>query len=253
MLAIVWLGDWPFTALVLVTGILILREWNTITKGTPVDMALGAFILVITVFLAHIGLDGFAVSLLTGFVTGIMLVDVIRKGKSRWMVSGLFYACLPVLALIMIRTSQIQALQAIVFILVTVWVTDSAAYFAGRAIGGPKLWPSVSPNKTWAGLLGGMAGAAIAGGIFAWATGNASMVGLILLGAVLALVSQGGDLFESSVKRRFNVKDSGNIIPGHGGIMDRVDGLVAAAVFAAIVGASRAGFENVAAGILQWN
>ncbi len=114
-------------------------------------------------------------------------------------------------------------------------VTDIAAYTSGRTIGGPKLWPSVSPNKTWSGLIGGVAAAALAGALFSWALGTGSPRWLAILGFVLGVVAQGGDLAESALKRHFGIKDSSDLIPGHGGVMDRMDGIVTASVAAAVI------------------
>jgi phosphatidate cytidylyltransferase len=132
-----------------------------------------------------------------------------------------------------------------------VWVTDIGGYFAGRGIGGPKLWPRVSPNKTWAGAIGGFAASLMVATGFA-VFGLGRMGPLLVLGAALSIVSQLGDLFESAVKRRFGVKDSSQIIPGHGGLLDRLDGFVAAVVLAAIFGFLRDGADGVGRGLMVW-
>ena len=140
---------------------------------------------------------------------------------------------------------------AILFVFAMVWASDILGYFCGRGIGGPKLWPRVSPKKTWAGAIGGFAGSiAIALG-FAVA-GAGRVVPLALIGALLSIVSQLGDLLESAVKRRFDVKDSSHIIPGHGGLMDRLDGFIAAVVVAALIGTLRAGPDAAGRGLLLW-
>ena len=127
-------------------------------------------------------------------------------------------------------------LALLVWLFVVVWTTDTAAYFAGRAIGGPRLAPAISPSKTWAGLCGGMLGAALTGALAAWLLGSGRLLQAAGLGALLAVVAQLGDLVESGSKRAAGVKDSGTLIPGHGGLLDRVDGLLfAAPVFAAMV------------------
>jgi phosphatidate cytidylyltransferase len=132
-----------------------------------------------------------------------------------------------------------------------VWVTDIGGYFAGRGIGGPKLWPRVSPKKTWAGAIGGFAASlAVAAGFAALSLGRTGT--MLVLGAVLSIASQLGDLLESAVKRRFGVKDSSNIIPGHGGLLDRLDGFVAAVVLAAIFGVLRGGVDGVGRGLMVW-
>jgi phosphatidate cytidylyltransferase len=130
-------------------------------------------------------------------------------------------------------------------------VTDIGGFFAGRGIGGPKLWPRISPKKTWAGAVGGFAASLVVAAGFA-AFGLGKSVPLLLTGAALSIVSQLGDLFESAVKRRFGVKDSSNLIPGHGGLMDRLDGFVAAVVLAAIFGALRGGMDGAGRGLMIW-
>jgi phosphatidate cytidylyltransferase len=136
-------------------------------------------------------------------------------------------------------------------VLLVVWAADIGGYFAGRGIGGPRLWPSVSPKKTWAGAIGGFAGSLAVAAAFA-ATGVGKTGPLLALGAFLSVISQLGDLFESAVKRRFGVKDSSHIIPGHGGLLDRLDGFVAAIVAAAILGFLRGGTDGVGRGLMVW-
>jgi phosphatidate cytidylyltransferase len=161
-----------------------------------------------------------------------------------WTSAGIVYIALPVAALIWLR-EQDQGRVTTFWLLLAVWSTDSAAYAAGRLIGGWRLMPSVSPNKTWAGLVGGIAGAALVGAALGLALGfDASL--LALAGAALALVAQGGDLMESAIKRRFGAKDSGRLIPGHGGLLDRIDGLMTAAPAAAAMCLAAGG------GIARW-
>jgi phosphatidate cytidylyltransferase len=133
-----------------------------------------------------------------------------------------------------------------------VWLSDIMAFACGRTLGGPKLWPRLSPKKTWSGLLGGTA-AGTAGAVVVAAVAGAPLLGPVaVLSFVVALASQGGDLLESAVKRRFGAKDSSHVIPGHGGIMDRIDGFVTAAALAALVGALRAGIGHAGEGVLSW-
>ena len=146
-----------------------------------------------------------------------------------WQVAGFVYALIPALALLWIRErfavdAAPLGLELLLWVFVTTWSVDIGAYFAGRSIGGPRLAPSISPNKTWAGLIGGMAAAAFFGGLWVWLLQLPSV--LILLAAPFAAAAQGGDLFESWLKRRAGVKDSGDFLPGHGGALDRLDGLV---------------------------
>ena len=148
----------------------------------------------------------------------------------KWLALGVLYVGLPCLALSWLRAMPEQGLLTLLWVLGLVWATDTGAYIAGREIGGPKLAPRVSPNKTWAGLFGGMAAAGLVGLAISVVVPDVSPWLAMPLGAVLAVVEQVGDLFESAVKRRFGVKDSSNLIPGHGGVLDRVDGLLVVSV-----------------------
>jgi phosphatidate cytidylyltransferase len=148
-----------------------------------------------------------------------------------WTVAGIAYIGLPVAALIWLRD---QDRATTFWLLLVVWATDSAAYAAGRLIGGWRLMPSISPNKTWAGLVGGIVGAALVGGAVGAGLGIDAWV-LAATSAALALVAQGGDLLESAIKRHFGAKDTGSLIPGHGGLLDRIDGLMAAAPTVAVI------------------
>jgi phosphatidate cytidylyltransferase len=143
-------------------------------------------------------------------------------------------------ALTWLRSDPGVGMLLILFLLLTVWANDIGAFVVGRGLGGPRLAPSISPAKTWAGFWGGITAAGLVGGLVALVAGAQAPLAAVVLGAVLAVVGQGGDLFESAIKRRYKVKDSGQLIPGHGGLLDRIDGLVAAApvlaLFQAVVG-----------------
>src|SRR5205814_9207884 len=171
-----------------------------------------------------------------------------RRG---WAALGGCYAFAALVASVVVRLDQTYGFIALIFILLVVWVTDIGGYFAGRGLGGPKLWPRVSPKKTWAGAIGGFAARLVVAGGFA-ALGLGKAGSLLLLGAVLSIASQLGDLLESAVKRRFGVKDSSHLIPGHGGLMDRLDGYIAAVVLAAILGFLRGGVDGVGRGLMVW-
>jgi phosphatidate cytidylyltransferase len=159
---------------------------------------------------------------------------------------------LSALSVILLRNDSHFGLIAVYWLLFVVWGADTLAYFAGRTIGGPKLMPAVSPRKTWAGLAGAIAGGALCSALFAWVAGLNSVAWLFGIGALMAVVEQAGDLFESALKRKAGVKDSSALIPGHGGMLDRVDGLVAAGIVAALIGGVRTGFSAPAAGIMAW-
>jgi phosphatidate cytidylyltransferase len=168
-----------------------------------------------------------------------------RRGVAwRWSVPGLLVIGLACLGFLALRELPARGLTIVLWLILVVVATDVGAYAAGRRFGGPKLWPRVSPNKTWAGLGGGVLCAACTGAAVAVLTGGGMAGAAALLSAGLAVVAQGGDLVESAVKRRFGVKDAGRLIPGHGGLLDRLDGLTAAtlAVVAAALLGARPGF-----------
>jgi phosphatidate cytidylyltransferase len=159
-----------------------------------------------------------------------ILATLLSLGRnSLFSALGVFYAGLPAVALIWLRSDATLGLLAVIFVIIVVIASDTAGFLSGRLLGGPKLWPRVSPNKTWAGFIGALLASCIVGALFWLAVPDASVVRLAAAGAMLSFVAQAGDLAESAIKRRFGAKDSSTLIPGHGGVMDRVDGLVAAA------------------------
>jgi phosphatidate cytidylyltransferase len=249
-IAIAFAGDWLWTGLVTLAAIGLYVEWLTIV-GAAQQMrvvASGGAALAISGFCLAAGrIDASLVVLALGLF-GVALLSPERRG---WTAAGFVYAAAAEIASVLVRLDQSQGFAALILILLAVWVTDIGGYFAGRGIGGPKLCPRVSPNKTWAGAVGGFAASlVIALGFAAFGLGKTGP--LLLLGAVLSIVSQLGDLFESAVKRRFGVKDSSHIIPGHGGLLDRLDGFVAAVVLAAIFGFLRGGVDGVGRGLMVW-
>jgi phosphatidate cytidylyltransferase len=149
-----------------------------------------------------------------------------------WNIAGFLYALLPALALLWVRERDAHGLVLLIWVFLVTWSTDIGAYFAGRAFGRRKLAPSISPGKTVEGLYGGVIAAALIGG--AWAIWTGLGTPLLLLAPLFALAAQAGDLFESRMKRRAGVKDSGSWLPGHGGVLDRLDGLVPVAVLTAL-------------------
>jgi phosphatidate cytidylyltransferase len=175
-----------------------------------------------------------------------------RRAPRRPGYLGVPYAGFPAMAAVLLRADPLYGAVAILWCLAIVWAADTLAYFAGRSIGGPKLAPVISPKKTWAGLGGAIAGSAAASALVAAFAGLPAIAALTLLAGILALFEQAGDLFKSALKRHYGVKDSGNLIPGHGGVIDRVDGLIAVAVAAAIIGLLRGGMESTGRGLLLW-
>ncbi len=180
---------------------------------------------------------GIAFNLMMGIAFILMVYEFSRmvNMKPLWLVAGVIYIAVPCIAVIWLRADPETGLATILWLLAVIWGTDTGAYFAGRGIGGPKLAPRISPKKTWAGLGGGMIAAGAVGGATAAILGLSNPSALIAFSMVLAVIAQGGDLLESAIKRHFKVKDSGNIIPGHGGLLDRLDGLMTAAPAVAAV------------------
>jgi phosphatidate cytidylyltransferase len=169
-----------------------------------------------------------------------------------WLVAGVIYAAIFLVSMLSLRSDPRFGLVALIWLFALIWTADIAAYFTGRLLGGPKLWPAVSPNTTWSGAIGGTIGGLVAGAAALVAAGLSlrPVHALVMLAVVIA--AQLGDLMESAIKRRFGVKDSSQLIPGHGGLMDRCDSLVAAAAVALSIGLARAGMNAPAEGLLLW-
>lgn len=239
VLGLLYLGGWGFALLLALAALLMAGEWDRLTGGPGYGLLGLAMSLALLMVLA-LGYYGRADwALLTLVPAAIVLAGLsLPAGRSPlWPLLGLFWLGLPCLALLWLRMGD-DGLLAVLWLFLAVWSCDTGAYFAGRSIGGPKLAPRISPKKTWSGLLGGMALAAAASALLAAALGHGDMRVLAFLGALLALISQCGDLAESALKRRFDVKDSGTLIPGHGGILDRVDGVLFAAPAVALLALS---------------
>jgi len=174
------------------------------------------------------------------------------SARRLWVTLGIGYAGAMLLAPILLRHDAAYGFAVIVLLFAIVWSTDVCGYFAGRAFGGPKLMPVVSPKKTWSGAIAGTAGAMIVGLLVASPFGSFNTVAMLAITFVLSVLAQFGDLFESWVKRQFGAKDSSRLIPGHGGVMDRLDGFWAAAVAGCLIGLMRGGFDGPARGLLIW-
>ena len=249
----VWVGGVWFDLLVAVIAVLMALEWTNLVHGRDSrQFALHGAAAMAAAFLPLHADAGAALAVIAALgLVSILLARAAAADGSLWRYLGVPYVGLPAMALVLLRNGSAMGVEAIIWVLVTVWAADTLAYFAGRMIGGPKLAPVLSPKKTWAGLGGAVAGAAIASLLFAAVAGLPGPWPLALLAACLALVEQAGDLFKSAMKRHYGVKDSGDLIPGHGGVIDRVDGLVAVAVAALLVGLARNG-ADAGAGLLVW-
>jgi phosphatidate cytidylyltransferase len=249
-IVIAYAGGWPWTALVTLAAIGLYVEWLMIA-GAAREMRV-VVPGVAALALAGLGLAAGRVDAsLLAVVLGLAAVTLLSPERRHWTAAGFAYAAAAEMASVLVRLDQASGLTALILILLVVWMTDIGGYFAGRGIGGPKLWPRVSPKKTWAGAIGGFAASLVVAGGFA-ALGLGKTGPILLLGAILSIASQLGDLFESAVKRRFGVKDSSHLLPGHGGLMDRLDGFVAAVVLAAIFGFLRSGVDGVGRGLMVW-
>ncbi len=240
-LAATWAGGVWFALLAAAAAAAIYFEWASLAAdvASRAFRSAGAVLVAVPVLLmvfgypaAHV-FGAAAAATLFAFVYALAA----EEGGRVWLAVG--YASVPTAAAAFLRGSDMAGLEAILFLFAVVWATDIFAYFVGRAVGGRKLAPSISPGKTLSGAVGGAAAAVVAGVLVAAIFGaRLGLIDIGLLALGLSVVSQAGDLFESSVKRRFGVKDSGKLIPGHGGVMDRLDALVAAAAALYLVGAA---------------
>jgi phosphatidate cytidylyltransferase len=226
-----------FDLIVIAAGGLLAWEWSRVTAP---DAAAGAWwrpaifigwTLLAVVFASMLEP---AAGLVVAAAAAVALL--VWAPREPWLAAGLVYVALPCIALLWLRDQGGDGRAVVFWLLAVVWASDVGAYFAGRILGGPKLAPSISPNKTWAGFFGGAAAAAAVGAIAAPLLDAARPAVLIAVSVLLGISAQAGDLFESWLKRRFGVKDTSALIPGHGGVLDRVDGLMAAALLLALIG-----------------
>jgi phosphatidate cytidylyltransferase len=249
-IAAVYVGGWFWTALVTLVSIGLYVEWLTVVGEARRTSVVAAGVIMLAIAGLCLALDHTDASLVV-LALGFAAVAALTPERRVWAATGFGYATAAELASVLVRRDPVEGWTALLLVLLVVWVTDIGGYFAGRGIGGPKLWPRVSPNKTWAGAIGGFAASLVVAAGFAVA-GLGRTGPLLLLGSALSVASQLGDLFESAVKRRFGVKDSSHIIPGHGGLLDRLDGFVAAIVLAAVFGLLRGGVDGVGRGLMIW-
>jgi phosphatidate cytidylyltransferase len=229
-------GPAAFNALVFVLALLLSWEWGRLVHGRSAEIVIAVHIgaTALAVGLAALGFVGLG---LLALPIGAILAMLLSLGRhSVFAALGVFYAALPAVILIWLRSDPTYGLRAAVYVLIVVIAADTGAFLAGRGLAGPKLWPSVSPNKTWSGLVGGVLASGLSGALLALGVAGSSPLRLGATAVVLAFLAQMGDLMESAIKRRFGAKDTSALIPGHGGIMDRVDGLVIAATAAGLAG-----------------
>lgn len=229
----------------------VYREWETmVTRAplTPLGITLIGLVGISGPLYPWLGLAGSA-----GAIGLACLVAIVARGEGViWRIGGLLLTGGIIVAVLALRGTELIGVWAGVYLATVVWMTDSAAFFTGRQIGGEKLAPDISPSKTWSGALGGLA-LGTSAGLILWiiATDSPWWIGLIV-SATISILGQLGDLGESAAKRHFRIKDSGDIIPGHGGLMDRLDSLTFGALFVLLLGTIHAGFGAVAAGLMFW-
>lgn len=232
--ALIYAGPIPFAILVAALAAVASWEWGKIVRGTGADAITVVHALLASGATLGAALGYFIPALIALLVGSVVLVFLRLRSKDLLTSLGAFCIGFPAIGLVWLRGDIAAGLLATLFIFVIVWLTDSGAYLAGRTIGGPKLLASVSPHKTWAGAIGGVVAAALGGALFAPMAGVSAPATLAVHGVCLAVAAEIGDLAESALKRRFGRKESSAIIPGHGGLLDRVDGLMMAAAAAAL-------------------
>jgi len=247
-----FLGGWPFAVFWAIAALFVLWEWIELVADGSHRLMFSwcAGVIVAAGFFAWLGRPVVG-SLMVGLA---MLGAAIFAPSQRrlWVTLGVGYAGAMLLAPMFLRGDNTYGFASILVLFAVVWSTDVFGYFAGRAIGGPRLLPAVSPKKTWSGAIVGAAAAMLIAAYVASLFEHSNVVAILIIAFVLSALAQMGDLFESWVKRQFGAKDSGQLIPGHGGVMDRLDGFWAAAVAGCLIGMVRGGFDGPARGLLLW-
>ena len=229
VLAATWMGGLYFAVLAQIIALLVYYEWTSITQARSADPHAYWAGWVAMVLIAASALVGVRLNLSVEALwvpPFLAFAYAVVRARNRWNPAGIVYAGLTGISLASIRDDDFSGLIAMLYMFAIVWGTDIAAYFTGRAIGGRKLAPRISPGKTWSGAIGGAVAAVICGCLVVLSYMQSLTAWIVLLSLVLSVLSQIGDLFESFMKRRYKVKDSSHLIPGHGGVMDRIDGLV---------------------------
>jgi phosphatidate cytidylyltransferase len=247
-----YLGGWAFALFWGAAAIGVLWEWISLVAPSEERsmLLIGGAALALAVALSGMGHVLAAIVVLAMGALGVAALTL--APRRAWIAGAVVYAGALAVAPIVLRLDEEDGFLAVIFLFAIVWMSDIGAYFAGRALGGPKLVPQVSPNKTWAGAVGGLLAAILAAVAVAKLAALSAIFPLAVLALALSVFAQAGDLFESFLKRRFHAKDSSHLIPGHGGLMDRLDGFVTASVAAALIGLLRGGFEAPGRGLLIW-
>ena len=260
-IALAYLGGWPFVCAFTIAALAILWEWTALVfRAAELRiLAPGIAALLLASVLAGAGRPAAAIGIIVlgAFLAGAAVaVWPPRRHRAgalpAWAAGGVIYAGVALLGPALLRGSLQPGFAALLYLFAIVWATDILAYLSGRAVGGPLLWPAVSPKKTWAGAIGGLVGGVAAGTAVAYASIGTAPLVAGFLAMILSITAQGGDLLESAVKRRFGVKDASHLIPGHGGVMDRLDGFLVAAGVALLIGSLHQGMAASARGLLIW-
>jgi phosphatidate cytidylyltransferase len=235
-LAAIWLGGAWLALLTALAGAVMGWEWGRLCRGGASDRPAASsaettLIAAVVAAVAIAAAGAFRAAIVAALIGSAIVFAIARRRTQRragWLALGTLWVVLPCVALLWLSHSQEAGRATLLWLVAVVWATDIGAYAAGRSLGGPRLAPRWSPRKTWAGFAGGLLCAALAGGLTALALGRSPALPLVLVSTGLAVVAQFGDLAESLAKRRFGVKDASSLIPGHGGLLDRLDGLLAA-------------------------
>jgi phosphatidate cytidylyltransferase len=256
-IAAAYVGGWAFLIVCAIAAAAVLWEWTMLVARSAEPRILAPGLAALAVATGLIGateptaaIEAIAIGAL--LVGGLVAFWPRCELPSVWAAGGVIYAGVVLLSPTLLRNDPQSGFQALLFLFAVVWTTDIFAYLIGRKLGGPLLWPRLSPNKTWSGAIGGLVGGVAAGIAVAYASGGTRGAVAGVLALVLSVVAQGGDLFESAIKRRFGVKDTSSLIPGHGGVMDRLDGFLVAALAAVLIGILRQGVAAPARGLLAW-
>jgi phosphatidate cytidylyltransferase len=255
--AAAYAGNWPFAIFWILAALLVLWEWIKLIAGAGhllMFSSCGTALVVAGLISMRPRPIAAMLLVVLGALASLIFAPPLRR---TWIAAGVAYAGVLLLAPLYLRLDPQYGLQAVLLVFAVVWSTDVLAYFAGRSVGGPKLCAAISPKKTWSGALAGAIGGILAAlalqrifGQMGWGVFDAIAWGG--LGLLLSVASQAGDLLESWIKRRFGAKDASTLIPGHGGVLDRLDGFWAAALIAALVGVARGGFHHAGVGLLVW-
>jgi phosphatidate cytidylyltransferase len=244
-------SPWTFAVLVAAGGVVVGWEWGKLVRGAGRDLiaAVQAAAVAAVAVLVTLGRPGVAV-IASACAAATIGLSSFASGRLAWSLVGLCYAVLPAWALVWLRSDAELGVIALLYLFAVAWTTDTASYAAGSLLDGPKLAPNISPRKTWSGFVVGTLAPAFVGFAFAFALKGTSGIRLALVSVAIALACQLGDLSESALKRRFGTKDTSRLIPGHGGLLDRIDGLLIAALAAALIALRDP--ANPGRGLLMW-